>query len=150
MLGAVLGSNRAHIDLALEKIMGKERRRVGMVGLSFKKGTDDLRESPLVTIAERLIGKGYDLRIYDAEVNLSRLLGANKRYIEQSIPHIGSLMVDSMSAAIQFGDVVVVGAGGADVEQALRTGLKPAQEVVDLVGISSRDAIRGAYAGICW
>ncbi|HEU4627862.1 MAG TPA: nucleotide sugar dehydrogenase, partial [Steroidobacteraceae bacterium] len=86
MLGSVLGSNRAHIDHALDKVMVPGVKRVGMLGLSFKAGTDDLRESPLVAVAERLIGKGYQLRIFDSEVNLSRLIGANKRFIEESIP----------------------------------------------------------------
>ncbi len=111
MLGNVMGSNRAHIDHALDLVMNSAAKKVGMIGLSFKAGTDDLRESPLVTVAERLIGKGYDLRIYDPEVNLSRLLGANKRYIEHSIPHIGSLMVSSAEEAIDHAEVLIVGLG---------------------------------------
>jgi len=150
MLSAVMGSNRAHIDHAIERIMGTGIRKVGMVGLSFKKGTDDLRESPLVAVAERLIGKGYDLRIYDPEVNLSRLIGANKRFIEQSIPHIGSLMVSTCEEAVQPGDVVLVGHGGADVEEVLRRCLKPAQEVVDVSGINRESTSGAHYSGICW
>jgi GDP-mannose 6-dehydrogenase len=149
MLGAVMGSNRAHIDHAIERIMGNGIRKVGMIGLSFKKGTDDLRESPLVAVAERLIGKGYNLRIYDPEVNVSRLIGANKRFIEQSIPHIGSLMVATCEEAVRHGDVVLVGHGGADVEDVLRRCLQPTQEVVDVSGIS-RDAAGAGYFGICW
>jgi GDP-mannose 6-dehydrogenase len=150
MLGAVMGSNRAHIDHAIERLMGTGIRRVGMVGLSFKKGTDDLRESPLVAVAERLIGKGYDLRIWDPEVNLSRLIGANKRFIEQSIPHIGSLMVGSCEEAVRHGDVVLVGHGGAEIEDELRRSLKPQQEVVDVSGINREATVGARYSGICW
>jgi len=150
MLSAVMGSNRAHIDHALDRIMGNGIRRVGMLGLSFKKGTDDLRESPLVAVAERLIGKGYDLRIYDPEVNLSRLIGANKRFIEQSIPHIGSLMVETCEAAVRHGDVVLVGHGGAEIEEVLRRCLQPTQELVDVSGISREAAAGARYSGICW
>jgi GDP-mannose 6-dehydrogenase len=121
-----------------------------MVGLSFKKGTDDLRESPLVAVAERLIGKGYDLRIWDPEVNLSRLIGANKRFIEQSIPHIGSLMVGSCEEAVRHGDVVLVGHGGAEIEDELRRSLKPQQEVVDVSGINREATVGARYSGICW
>ena len=114
MLGNVMGSNRAHIDHALDLVTQSGKRKIGMIGLSFKPGTDDLRESPLVTVAERLIGKGYDLRIYDPEVNLSRLLGANKRYIEHSIPHIGSLMSDDCAAVIDHAEVLIVGLAGRE------------------------------------
>ncbi len=89
MLSAILASNQNHLDLAFDKVAASGKRKVGFVGLSFKTGTDDLRESPLVTLAERLIGKGYELCIYDPEVHLARLLGANKSFIEQHLPHIG-------------------------------------------------------------
>src|SRR5215831_2843457 len=115
MLGAIMGSNRAHIDHVLDKVMVPGVRRVGLVGLSFKAGTDDLRESPLVAVAERLIGKGYDLRIFDPEVNLSRLIGANKRFIEESIPHIGNLMVTSCAEILSHSQVVLVGVGGKEI-----------------------------------
>jgi len=123
---------------------------VGMIGLSFKAGTDDLRESPLVTVAERLIGKGYDLRIFDAEVNLSRLLGANKRYIEQSIPHIGSLMSSDLAAVVDHGDIVIVGLGGRDVLDVLAARARPDQVIIDLVGLSSGARIASAAHGVCW
>jgi GDP-mannose 6-dehydrogenase len=150
MLGGVLGSNRAHIDNAIDQVMQGETRKVGMIGLSFKKGTDDLRESPLVTVAERLIGKGYDLRIYDPEVNLSRLIGANKRYIEQSIPHIGNLMVGSCEEAVRHGDTILVGLGGKEIEAALQGALEPRHAVVDVVGLAMRGGNAKRYSGICW
>jgi GDP-mannose 6-dehydrogenase len=150
MLGGVLGSNRAHIDCAIDEVMQPGSRKVGMIGLSFKKGTDDLRESPLVSVAERLIGKGYDLRIFDPEVNLSRLIGANKRFIEQSIPHIGSLMVGSAEEAVDHGDVILVGLGGKEIEVVLASRLQSRHTVVDVVGLPVQARGSGKYAGICW
>jgi GDP-mannose 6-dehydrogenase len=150
MLGNVLGSNRAHIDHALDLAMKPGKRRIGMIGLSFKAGTDDLRESPLVTVAERLIGKGYELRIYDPEVNLSRLLGANKRYIEHSIPHIGSLMSGDCAEVIGHGDVLIVGLANAEVLGALRADGGAGKVVVDLVGLPADLQAQGEYTGLCW
>lgn len=121
-----------------------------MTGLSFKAGTDDLRESPLVAVAERLIGKGYDLRIFDPEVNLSRLIGANKRFIEESIPHIGNLMVGSCEEAVAHGDVVVVGLGGRTIAESVRQALTDRHVVVDLVGLGREGLKCRDYAGVCW
>ncbi|MCS6948256.1 MAG: nucleotide sugar dehydrogenase, partial [Steroidobacteraceae bacterium] len=133
MLGNVLGSNRAHIDHALELIMLPGKRNIGLVGLSFKAGTDDLRESPLVTVAERLIGKGYELRIFDPDVNLSRLLGANKRYIEQSIPHIGKLLLPDLGAVVDHAEVLVVGLANRSILDTVRARGRADQHIVDLV-----------------
>jgi GDP-mannose 6-dehydrogenase len=150
MLGSVLGSNRAHIDHALDKVMTPGVRRVGMLGLSFKAGTDDLRESPLVSVAERLIGKGFQLRIFDSEVNLSRLIGANKRFIEESIPHIGNLMVEDNARVLVDAQVVLVSVATPAVLKALAEHDNPDLAVVDLVGLP-RDRIKCArYSGICW
>jgi GDP-mannose 6-dehydrogenase len=150
MLGNVMGSNRAHIDHALDMVMQSGRRKVGMIGLSFKAGTDDLRESPLVAVAKRLIGEGYDLRIFDAEVNLSRLLGANKRYIEQSIPHIGSLMSNDLEAVVDHGDVLIVGQGHRAVLDALAARARPEQIIVDLVGLPADGTLADVAQGVCW
>ena len=150
MLGNVVGSNRAHIDHALDLVTIAGKRRIGMVGLSFKAGTDDLRESPLVTVAERLIGKGYDLRIYDPEVNLSRLLGANKRYIEHSIPHIGSLLSEDCAEVVRHAEVLILGLGGQQLLSAIAANTSSEQVVVDLVGVP-RDALGPASCvGACW
>ena len=150
MLGNVMGSNRAHIDHALELVMRSGKRKVGMIGLSFKAGTDDLRESPLVAVAERLIGKGYDLRIYDPEVNLSRLLGANKRYIEHSIPHIGNLMSQDCAEVVAHGEVVLLGLLNEETRAALAANLRPDQRVVDLAGLPSDATAPAGHEGICW
>src|SRR5262249_12803692 len=108
MLAAVARSNELHIEHAVRLVLDSGRRSVGMIGLSFKSGTDDLRESPLVVMAERFIGKGLKVRIYDPDVSLSRLVGANRRYIEETIPHIGSLMCDELGQLIETSDALVI------------------------------------------
>jgi GDP-mannose 6-dehydrogenase len=150
MLNSVLGSNRAHIDHALEKVMTPGVRRVGMIGLSFKAGTDDLRESPMVSVAERLIGKGFKLRIFDSEVNLSRLIGANKRFIEETIPHIGELMVERSAQAIEDAQVVIVSVGGPEVVKALSEHSNAELAIVDLVGLPRAQIKCARYSGVCW
>jgi GDP-mannose 6-dehydrogenase len=150
MTASILASNRVHIDAAIEKVLATGRRRVGMVGLSFKSGTDDLRESPLVLIAEHFIGKGLALRIYDPEVHLSRLLGANKRFIEQHVPHIDSLIEKDLAAVVDASDVLVVGLGGADVSAAVCQLARPDQIVIDLVNMKSREGLKASYVGLCW
>ncbi len=113
MLASLLVSNRVHIDHAVDKILKLGRPRVGMLGLSFKTGTDDLRESPLVMVAKRLLGEGCELRIFDPEVHLSRLLGANRSYIEAHIPHLGSLLCEQIDEMIDPSDVILVGLAAA-------------------------------------
>jgi GDP-mannose 6-dehydrogenase len=149
LLSGVLSSNRAHVDHALQWVLARGRPRVGMLGLSFKPGTDDLRESPLVTLAEQLIGKGIELRIYDPTVKLAHLIGANRRYIESTIPHIASLMVDSTDELMKHAAVVVVGMVDAEVRSALQQ-LRDGQSVLDLVGLGERASLRGEYRGLCW
>jgi GDP-mannose 6-dehydrogenase len=150
MLGNVMGSNRAHIDHAVDLVTEAGRRRIGMIGLSFKAGTDDLRESPLVNVAERLIGKGYDLRIYDPEVNLSRLLGANKRYIEGSIPHIGSLMSEDCAEVVRHAEVLILGLGGEQLLSTIAANTSSGQVVVDLVGVPRGALEPASCVGACW
>lgn len=110
LLGNVIPSNESHLQRALSLIIGNGRRRVGIFGLAFKTGTDDLRESPMVELAERLIGKGFDVKIFDSNVALSRLVGANRVYIKDRLPHIGELLVDDIRAVRDHGEVLVVGA----------------------------------------
>lgn len=150
MLSAILGSNRAHIDLAIAKVMGSGKRRVAMIGLSFKTGTDDLRESPLVSLAEYFIGKGLQLSIYDPDVHLSNLLGANRRFIEQHVPHIGSLLRRDLVSVLHDAEVIVVGLEQAAIFDALREHVRDDHLIIDLVNIPSRMGLRGAYAGLCW
>src|SRR5258706_8443251 len=150
MLGNGLPSNRMHIEHAIAKVLASGRRRVGMIGLSFKTGTDDLRESPLVLIAEQFIGKGLNLLVYDPEVHLSRLLGANRRFIEQHVPHIGSLMREEIESVIGESDVLVVGLGDAKTFQALARPWREDQIILDLVNIPRREALPGKVIGLCW
>jgi GDP-mannose 6-dehydrogenase len=150
MLGATLPSNRVHIDHALDYILGTGKREIAMAGLSFKSGTDDLRESPLVTLAERMIGKGLKLKIYDPEVSIARLMGANKRFIEEFIPHIAELMTDDFGQALRQSEVVIVGLTTGEVLSALGKELTPGHDLIDLVGIPNPESLTASYRGMCW
>ena len=150
MLSSLLESNRGQIERAFDLIRHAGRNRIGVLGLSFKAGTDDLRESPVVTLIEMLIGKGYSISIYDEEVALAKLVGANKRYIEQTIPHISSLMVSSPEAAIERADLIIVSKKNAQIEHAVATHAGP-RIVFDLVRLSPETIGSIAnYEGICW
>ena len=150
MLASILPSNHEHLNLALDKLIAIGKRRVGFIGLSFKTGTDDLRESPLVTLAEQLIGKGMELAIYDPEVHLARLLGANRRYIETQLPHIGKLLRAEIADVINESEVLVVGLSGPEIIQGLEQFCHPGQVVLDLVRIADSSAIRAEVQGLCW
>jgi len=154
VLSSILASNQLHIAHALGMIRATGRRRVGLLGLSFKEGTDDLRESPIVTLAELLIGKGYELLVYDRNVRLASLVGANRDYILNHIPHIGRLMVDRPEQLIEQSEVLVVASADREFASLLEK-LPLGKSVVDLVGAwstdpSARSAHLGAYEGIAW
>ena len=154
MLGAILASNQLHIAHALSMIRATGRRRVGLVGLSFKEGTDDLRESPIVTLAEQLIGKGYELLVYDQNVTLASLVGANREYILNHIPHIGRLMVERLEQLIEHAEVVVMASASPEVRSAAHN-LPDGKFVIDLVGaLASGDGTpripAESYDGIAW
>jgi len=149
VLNAILPSNQHQIQKGIDMVLGHGKRKVGFLGFAFKAGTDDLRESPVVDVIEALIGKGYDLRIYDKNVNLAALTGANKDYILNHIPHISRLMVGSMDEVLAFAEVIVIGNGAAEFKPVLDR-LKPGQVVVDLVRISPNKSEPGRYDGICW
>ena len=166
LLSHVLPANEAHLQRAIDLVTATGKRRIGLFGLSFKPGTDDLRESPMVELAERLLGKGYSLRIYDANVTLSRLVGANRAYIAERLPHLGDLLSDSVAEVVEHAEVCVVGCADPAVLKALDrdllgrdptspdlTSRDPAGKVViDLVRMpgaaSHRD--RKDYVGIGW
>jgi GDP-mannose 6-dehydrogenase len=149
MLGAILESNRLHLAHAIEKVLASGARRVAMIGLSFKTGTDDLRESPLVMLAEALIGKGVKLAIFDPDVSLSRLLGANKRFIDAHLPHIGELVGDDLAATVEGAEMIVVGTSSAMVLKELAALVKPEQPVLDLVRVPAKE-LGTKVEGLCW
>lgn len=148
VLNAIMLSNERQIDRSIKMITEKGSRKVGVLGFAFKAGTDDLRESPIVNVIEYLIGKGYDLRLYDKNVNLAALTGANRDYILNHIPHISKLMVQSLDEVLDFAETLVIG-NGAEEFRAVPALLKPGQVVVDLVRISQAQS-GGQYDGICW
>ncbi len=148
VLEAIMESNRLHVERALEMVMRHGRKRIGVLGLSFKAGTDDLRHSPMVEITERLIGKGYEVRLYDRNVSLSRLIGANREYILRHIPHIARLLVDSADEIVDFSEVVIVGNAGEEFAGIVQR-LSPAQHVIDFVRLKAPPA-SVPYEGIAW
>jgi GDP-mannose 6-dehydrogenase len=150
VIQAILGSNQLQIHHALEQVMESGKKRVGLLGFSFKAGTDDLRESPIVILAEALLGKGYDLRIFDRNVSIARLVGANKEYINTQIPHLSSLLCETIDEVLDHSDVIVVGNAAPEFADAL-TRTRPDQVVVDLVRVkTARADIPAQYQGICW
>ena len=151
LMESILPSNREHIERAVEAILCSGKRKVGILGLSFKSGTDDLRESPLIQLVKRLIGEGCDVRIWDRNVSLGKLVGSNRRYIEEVIPHIGSLLVQDLECVVAFSDVVVVGTREAD-SKTLTPYLRADQTLIDLVNLTKaqRPSQRLHYEGICW
>ncbi|HKW34945.1 MAG TPA: UDP-glucose/GDP-mannose dehydrogenase family protein [Candidatus Acidoferrum sp.] len=149
ILNAILPSNELQVARGLQLIMEKGRKRIGILGFSFKEGTDDLRESPMIEIIERLTGKGYHVRIYDKNVQVARLVGANRDFILNRIPHISRLMVDNIDAVLQYAETIVIGNRSTefeDVPQRLHNG----QHLVDFVRISNYRNNNGEYSGICW
>jgi GDP-mannose 6-dehydrogenase len=151
VIQSILGSNQLQIQHALELVAESGSKNVGLLGFSFKAGTDDLRESPIVILAEALLGKGYHLSIYDRNVSIARLVGANKDYINTQIPHLSSLLTDSIDDVIAKADVIVVGNGSPEFADALRR-TRPEQTVIDLFRVKgvARDEIPARYTGICW
>lgn len=151
VLSNLLRSNDSHLQRAVDLIVANGRRRISFFGLSFKPGTDDLRESPMVELAERLIGKGCDLRIYDPNVALARVVGANRAYVVEKLPHLSDLLIEDVDQAVEHGEVLVVGSNLPEVLAAMSAA--PADRlVIDLVRVPDADKLRGAegYRGIAW
>ncbi|MGH9903115.1 MAG: UDP binding domain-containing protein, partial [Pyrinomonadaceae bacterium] len=149
VLAATLQSNRRQIERAVEMVLRTGKKRVGVLGFSFKAGTDDLRESPMVTLIETLIGKGIQLAIYDRDVSLARLFGANKEYIEREIPHISQLMRASVGEVLDSSEVVIIG-NKAEEFREIESRLRGDQKVIDLVRLFDGRATDDQYEGICW
>ncbi len=148
IMASILPSNELQIARGLRLIMERGRKRIGVLGFSFKEGTDDLRESPMIEVIERLVGKGHEVWIFDKNVNLAKLVGANRDFILNKIPHVSRLMVDSIDAVLEHAETVVVGNRDPDFG-GLRDKLRAGQSIVDFVRISDQRSNNG-YDGICW
>jgi GDP-mannose 6-dehydrogenase len=149
ILGAILPSNQLQIERGVQAVVEKGNRKVGILGFSFKAGTDDLRESPMVELAERLIGKGYDLRVYDRNVSLAAVHGANRDYILNKIPHISRLMVPTIDEVLTHAHTIVIGNAAPEFAEVPRR-IGAHQTVIDFVRVSGSRTVAGVYEGICW
>ena len=149
VLSSILPSNRLQVERAVEMVLRTGKKRVGVLGFSFKAGTDDLRESPMVNLIEALLGKGLHLSIYDRDVSLARLFGANKDYIEREIPHVSSLMRGTIDEVLETSEVIVLG-NNAEEFRAIDSKLKGNQIVIDLVRLFDKRLTDESYEGICW
>jgi GDP-mannose 6-dehydrogenase len=150
IISHILQSNTQHIQHALDQVLETGKKKIGLLGFSFKGGTDDLRESPMVILAEALLGKGLTLKIYDRNVSLARLVGANKEYIENQIPHLSSLLSTDIHDVIASSEVVIVGNQSPEFAGALGE-CREDQIVIDLVRLPVVGSLLQAdYRGICW
>lgn len=149
ILESILPSNELQIRKAFEMVTSRDERKIGILGFTFKAGTDDLRESPMVELIERLIGKGYDVRIYDKNVNIARLVGGNREYILSHIPHLAAIIVDSIDRIVEHADVIVIGNGDPEF-RGVPERLNRRQHLVDLIRIKDIVSQGESYDGICW
>lgn len=150
LLESIISSNEEHLERAIDLVLQTGKRKIAVLGLSFKAATDDLRESPQVQLVKRLLGEGREIQIYDNNVLLGRLIGANRDYIEQVIPHIGSLLKPDLEEVLKEAEVVVIATRGLD-PQVLQKKIRADQKVIDLVNLENSRRIRSAaYKGICW
>ena len=149
LLESLLASNALQVRRVVDTLLRWKSRKLGFLGLSFKGGTDDLRESPIVDVVETMIGKGYDVRVYDPNVSLARIFGANKEYIEKEIPHIDRLMCRTLDEVLQHAEVLVVGNSNDEFRRALESP-RPGQRVLDLVRFTEAPPSLDGYEGICW
>lgn len=149
ILAAILPSNEKQVTRGLELITQKGHKQIGILGFSFKAGTDDLRERPMIEVIERLIGKGYDVRIYDRNVKMAKLVGANRDFILNRIPHISRLMVDDIDDVLTHAQTVVIGNNDPEFRQ-VPARLRENQYLVDFIRVVSDKSNNGRYTGICW
>jgi GDP-mannose 6-dehydrogenase len=151
LLESLMPSNAEHVDRAVEMVMSTGRKKIAQLGLSFKAGTDDLRESPQVQLIKRLMGEGLEVKVWDEDVSMGRLAGANRQYIEEVIPHIGSVLSADLEATLRSAEVVILGNKSASKDQ-LAKFLRPEQIVIDLIHLDKtrRPEGAGTYEGICW
>ncbi len=149
IIGGILPSNERQVARGLKMIMDRGEKKIGVLGFSFKAGTDDLRESPVIEVIERLLGKGYDLRLYDRNVQVASLVGANKEFILNRIPHISKLMVGTVDEVLAHGRTIVIGNGDPEFQD-VPARLNKGQCLVDFVRIVSSYPVGADCDGICW
>ncbi len=149
ILTSILPSNEIQVSRGLDLIIKKGNKKVGVLGFSFKAGTDDLRESPVIEVIERLLGKGYDLRIYDKNVNMASLVGANRDFILNRIPHISRLMVENVDDVLSHAETIVIGNNDPDFCD-VPNRLREDQLIIDFVRLAKGSHQNGNYEGICW
>lgn len=150
LVESIMPSNYEHIERAVQSILAHSKKKIGLLGLSFKSGTDDLRESPQVLLIKKLLGEGYQARIWDENVYLGRLIGSNRQFIEDNIPHIGSLLTNDLEQVVRESEIVLI---GTRIDRAkLESLLLPHHIVIDLINLHQQNRVghQGKYEGICW
>lgn len=150
IIQGIMSSNQNHSDFISRKVLENRTKKIGLLGLSFKSGTDDLRESPLVGLVETLIGKGVDIQVYDPEVNLARLVGANKRFIEEVIPHISKILVADLVEMLSWADVIVIGRADKELIETVIANATSEQHIIDMVGGFDPHSVESSYEGMLW
>jgi len=149
LIGSLMDSNREHISRAVKSVLAFGKKKIGLLGLAFKAGTDDLRESPMVELVETLLGKGCQIKIYDRNVSLARLVGSNKRFIEGVLPHLAELLCNRPDEVLEHGDVIIVATADPEFPPLLER-MKPGRVVFDLVRIVPQAPAYDGYHGFCW
>lgn len=150
VLGALLESNHKQVQRGINMVEAAGRRKVGILGLSFKSGTDDVRESPVVPLVETLVGRGYEVTVYDEKVQPTKLVGANRLFLERELPHIASLMRESIDDVVSQAEVIVIANGSAAFAR-VPDAVRQDQVLIDLVGVAKgANEMRGIYQGLCW
>jgi len=150
LLNSILDSNENQVKAAINLITKTKKKKIGIFGFSFKSGTDDLRESPMVELIETLLGKGYKISIYDKNVSIAKIFGANKQYIEKEIPHISSLMSSSIKKVLRDSEVLVIGNNSEEFKKIPRL-IREDQMIIDLARIvDGKNERKSKYEGICW
>jgi GDP-mannose 6-dehydrogenase len=149
LLDNTLDTNQAHLDSLLKLIIGKDTRKIGLLGLAFKADTDDLRGSPMVAVAETLLGRGYEIRIFDPSLNLSRLIGANEAEIQRRMPHLASLLKEDVREVVEGSDLIVASQKCAAIPD-LRSMVRADQCVIDVNGWRELQELPWTYEGLCW
>ena len=149
LLDSVLPTNQVHLDALLKQITSRETRKVGILGLAFKSDTDDLRGSPMVAVAETLLGRGYEVSIYDPQINLSRLIGSNERLISRRMPHLANLLKETAGEVLERSDLIVAAQRCVPAPE-LAGMVREEQVVIDVNGWRELEAMDWKYEGFCW